>query len=242
VERKIYREIIMININDRFSRIFLLGILFAILCFIGFAQDIVTVDDYFDKISKTYGKISDYKAEITITQDKTVMKGILFYKSPNLIRIEFSDPRGQVINVDGEKLLVYLPDQSVILQQELPKRSKASLDMLANSQGLNYLRNNYKAAFVVGPDPVPLDEGSSEKVIKVKFQWRASAEGYREIEAAFRSDGLIRRMTGTTVTNTIVQFDFVNMKINQGILEEKFRYTPPPTAYSHDNFLFEGSD
>jgi len=232
----------MSYIYNKISRIFFLSILFAFATIIGFAQDIVTVDDYFDKISQAYGKISDYKAEITITQDKTVMKGVIFYKNPNFIRIEFSDPRGQIINVDGEKLIIYLPDQSVILQQELPKRSKASLDMLANSQGLNYLRNNYKSAFVVGPDAVPLDEGSAEKVIKVKFQWRASAEGYREIEASFRTDGLIRRMIGTTVANTVVQFDFVNMKINQGILEEKFRYNPPPTAYSHDNFLFEGSD
>ena len=110
--------------------------------------------------------------------------------------------------------------------------------MLANTQGLNYLRNNYKAAFVIGPDAVALDESSSERVVKVKFQWRASAEGYREIEVAFRADGLIRRMTGVTATNNVIQFDFTEVKTNQGILEERFKYNPPPSAYTHENFLF----
>ncbi len=206
------------------------------------AQDIMTVDEYFDNVSKIYGKVTDYKAQIVITQDKTVMKGVIYYKSPNLLRIDFSDPAGQVIAVDGEKLTVYLPEQSVVLKQELPKRSKASLDMLANAQGLNYLRNNYKAAFVIGPDPVPLDENSGEKVVKVKFLWRASAEGYREIEVSFRPDGLIRRMIGTTATNIVIQFDFTDIKINQGILEERFKYNAPPSAYVHEDFLFEGSD
>jgi outer membrane lipoprotein-sorting protein len=206
------------------------------------AQDIMTVDEYFDSVSKIYGKVTDYKAQIVITQDKTVMKGVIYYKSPNLLRIDFTDPAGQVINVDGVNLTIYLPEHSVVLQQELPKRSTASLDMLANTQGLTYLRNNYKAAFVIGPDPIQLDDASSEKVVKVKFQWRASAEGYREIEVAFRSDGLIRRMTGTTATNIIIQFDFTDIKTNQGILTEKYKYTPPPSAYTHQNFLFEGSD
>jgi outer membrane lipoprotein-sorting protein len=232
------------KIMDKKPFVIILAALFmSLLPILCFSQSVTTtVDDYFENVSKTYGKVSDYKAQIVITQDKSVMKGTIYYKSPNLLRIDFSDPQGQVIDVDGEKLTIYLPEHSVILEQELPKRSKASLEMLANSQGLSYLRNNYKAAFVLGPDPVALDETSSERVVKVKFQWRASAEGYREIEVAFRQDGLIRRMIGTTATNLVIQFDFTEIKINQGILAERFKYTPPPSAYTHENFLFEGSD
>lgn len=222
-------------------RIFL-AIVSVSMCVSAFAQDITTVDEYFDGISKKYGNITDYKANIVITQDKSVMKGTIFYRNPNLVRIEFSDPAGQVINVDGSKLIVYLPEHSVILEQDLPKRSKASLDMLANAQGLTYLRNNYKAAFVTGPEPVYLEDGSAEKVVKVKFLWRASAEGYREIVVSFTQDGLIRRMKGVTATNVEIQFDFTSVRINQGIVEEKFKYTPPPSAYTHENFLFEGSN
>ena len=58
-----------------------------------FAQEMTTVDEYFDNVSKIYGKVSDYKAQIVITQDKSVMKGTIYYKSPNLLRIDFSDPR-----------------------------------------------------------------------------------------------------------------------------------------------------
>jgi outer membrane lipoprotein-sorting protein len=230
------------NMDKKPFSIALLAAVIALFSPACLAQDIMTVDEYFDGVSKIYGKVIDYKAQIVITQDKTVMKGTIYYKSPNFLRIDFTEPQGQVIDVDGEKLIIYLPEHSVILEQKLPKRSKASLEMLANTQGLNYLRNNYKAAFVTSPDPVPLDETSGEKVVKVTFQWRASAEGYREIEVAFGTDGLIRRMTGTTATNAVIQFDFMEIKINQGILEERFKYTPPPSAYTQDNFLFEGSD
>jgi len=254
--------------------------LFSIQGFPCIGQEITTADEYFEKVSQIYGDITDYEATIIIMQGETIMQGVIYYKNPNLIKINFTEPAEQYLLVNSETLTIYIPEHSVILKQELPRRSEASLAAIANSQGLIYLRDNYKVAYVVGPEPVPLNEeevsdilsedilsedilskdnlseeklsgdqvskdessddsSSSEKVVKLKFQWRASAEGFKDIEIAFNTEnGLIRRVIGITATNVNVQFDFLDVKINQGLPEELFVIEDPPSAYEYNNFLF----
>ena len=205
-------------------------------------QEIITAYEYFEKVSGIYGNVTDYEATLKITQADTIMKGTIFYKNPNLVRIDFTEPKDQYLLVNGEALSIYIPRHSVLLKQYLPRRSSASLEAMASSQGLIYLRNNYKIAYVIGPEPVPLDEGSKELVVKLKFQWRASAEGYKDIEISFSEQGLIRRVVGITATGTHVQFDFTDIKINQGLPEEYFEIDDPPSAYEYKNFLFGDED
>ncbi|MBN2535013.1 MAG: outer membrane lipoprotein carrier protein LolA [Spirochaetales bacterium] len=206
------------------------------------AQEIITSNEYFEKVSGLYGKVTDYEAALKITQVDSIMKGNIFYKNPNLVRIDFTEPKDQYLLVNGEALSIHIPKHSVLLKQYLPRRSSASLEAMASSQGLIYLRNNYKIAYVVGPEPIPLEEGSKEMVVKLKFQWRASAEGYKDIEISFSEEGLIRRVIGITATGLHVQFDFTNIKINQGLPEEYFNIDDPPSAYEYKNFLFGDED
>lgn len=206
------------------------------------AQEIVTAYEYFEKVSGIYGQVTDYEATIKIIQSDTVMRGTIFYKNPNLVRIDFTEPKDQYLLVNGEALSIYIPRHSVLLKQYLPRRSSASLEAMVSSQGLIYLRDNYKIAYVIGPEPVPLDEGSKDLVVKLKFQWRASAEGYKDIEISFGEEGLIRRVVGITATGIHVQFDFTDIKTNQGLPEEYFDIDDPPSAYEYNNFLFGDED
>lgn len=217
-------------------------LLICFICFSGTlaAQEIVTASEYFSKVSKKYGKITDYEAEIVITQEEEEMTGVIYYKNPHLIRINFENPKDQVLTVNGESLIIYIPKYQVILEQDLPKRTDASIASMANSQGLNFLRDYYRVSFSVGPEPIPLDEDSDEMVVKLKFIWRDTAEGFKEIIISFTSDGLIRRIKGKkAITNDYVQFDFKGVKINTGIPDERFDYDPPPYANAFKNFLFE---
>jgi hypothetical protein len=43
---------------------------------------------------------------------------------------------------------------------------------------------------------------------------------------------------GITATSLHIQFDFIDIKINQGIPEEYFVIDDPPSAYEYKNFLF----
>lgn len=207
----------------------------------GGAQEIVTAANFFNQVSDRYGAVADYEAKIAITMEKSAMTGVLRYKSPHRVRIDFTDPQDQVINTDGKTLTVYLPRYSVSFTQELRKHSGVSVAAMASKQGLNLLKNNYSIAYSVGPAPVPLDDaqGKDEQVTKLKLTWRSSGEAFRQLEISVGANGFIRRISGITVNYATVQFDFTGIRTNIGVPDNRFEYDDPPTSNRISNFLFD---
>ncbi len=222
----------------------LLTYFFSITLFFSFsvagiaAQEIMTAEQYFDAVSENYGTIEDYEAEITITRGEKTFTGTIFYKTPNLLRIDFSNPEDQVLVVNNEKLMLHLPQHHVVMQQELERHSEAGLASMASSKGLEMLKRSYSVAFLEGPQLVPLDEGSNEMVRKLKLAWRTPGEGFRQIIMSVNKDMMIRRMEGLTAEYQRFRFDFTNISVNQGIPAARFEFDSPPSAYRIDNFLF----
>jgi len=205
------------------------------------AQDILTAETFFDEVSARYGKIQDYTASVSIKQGDTVMKGKLYYKTPNLLRIDFTDPAEQVLVTDGTELTIYVPRYEVVLLQKLKRRSQAALATLASEQGLNLLKKNYAVAYLTGPGYVPLEDGSSEVVRKLKLTSRSTAEGFRQVNLAVGRNGLIRRITGLTLNYHEFVLDLTNITTNQNIPETRFKYDSPPYANVYQDFLFDST-
>ena len=203
------------------------------------AQEILTAENFFDRMSENYGDVKDYIAGVSITLEKDVMEGTLYYKSPNLLRIDFSAPAEQVMVTDGTRLVVYVPQYRVVMSQALKRRSSASIAAMASRQGLLLMKRNYAISYMEGPNQVPLDENSEERVTKLKLTWRTSAEGFRELVLSINSQGLIRRINAVTVGYQTIQFDFRDIRVNQNIPDARFKYDPPASANVLENFLFE---
>jgi outer membrane lipoprotein-sorting protein len=199
----------------------------------------MTASRFFDAVSKNYGTVKDYQARIRILHDETVMEGMIYYKTPNLLRINFTQPEGQVLVVDGIQLMMYLPLHHVLMRQEITRHSQASLATMVNEQGLKLLEQNYSVAFLDGPDPVPLEEGSDEMVRKLNLAWRTPGQGFRQIKMSVNKDMLIRRMVGISDNYETFQFDFFNIQLNQDLPNARFIFEEPPEAYMIENFLFE---
>ena len=219
---------------------------YIIICLIIFpvlfsaAQErIVTANEYLNFVSAQYGSIEDYEANVTITKGKEKMTGIIYYKTPSLLRINFSNPREQVLVVDKEKLVIYIPKYRVIMQQKLKKKGGVSGAGMASREGLRILKRNYIVSYLESPDFVPLDEGSTEMVKKLKFVWRTADEGFRQLIMSVGEDNLIRRMVCVTADYTEMQFDFTDIKTNEGIPDTRFEYDSPASANVFENFLFE---
>jgi outer membrane lipoprotein-sorting protein len=170
----------------------------------------------------------------------------LSFLSPNFLRIDFSKPDGQVIVFNGEQFTVYLPEYRAVLIQEISSsgRSPAAAGAsLASAQGLSLLRRNYVSAFVTGPEPAPLDEGSREAVVKLRLTRRSVAEGFREIVLSIDPETmLIRRIEGRTIADALVRFDFSNIRTNLGIPEGRFIYDSPASANVYNNFMFRETE
>ncbi|MDR0562810.1 MAG: outer-membrane lipoprotein carrier protein LolA [Spirochaetaceae bacterium] len=217
-------------------------VFFLVLCRLN-AQEIVTAERYLASVSERYGGIRDYEARITIRSGNSVMHGTVSHLVPSFLRIDFTSPANQVIVFNGEQLTIYLPEYQATLNQTVSSNGRASGASMATAQGLTLLRRNYVPVFVTGPTPEPLESGSAERVVKLRLTRRSLSEGFREIIVSVNPDSrLIRRIEGRTIDNRFVQFDFSNVKINQGIPEQRFIYDSPASANMYNNFLFRDTD
>jgi outer membrane lipoprotein-sorting protein len=221
--------------------LFFLGINFFI-----FSQEIVTADRYLERVSDRYGTIRDYEAQVNIRSGSSDMIGNLSFLDPFFLRIDFTKPAEQVLVFNGQLLTVYLPDLRAVLNQPVaPARrtSAAGGASMASAQGLQLLRRGYVPAFVSGPEPVPLDERDRETVVKLRLTRRLASEGFREIILSINPETLlIRRIEGRTIADVLVRFDFLNVKTNLGIPEQRFVYDSPASANLYNNFLFRDTD
>ncbi len=202
----------------------------------------MTATAYFDTVSENYAVVEDYQADIEIRREDSLMKGVLFYKSPDMIRINFSEPEEQVLSLDGELLSIYIPQYRVIMEQKIEKDAQVSGGAsLASKEGLKLLKRNYTVAYLKSPEPVNLDEDdtSSEKVVKLKLIWRSTDESFRQIDLSIGENGLIRRMIGYDEEYNEMQFDFMNITVNQNIPDARFKFDGPASANVYENFLFE---
>jgi len=219
---------------------------FFSVSFFVLSQEIVTADKYLERVSERYGNIKDYEAQVNIRSGSTDMIGNLSFLDPFFLRIDFTKPAEQVLVFNGQLLTVYLPDLRAVLNQPVaPARrtTGATGASMASAQGLQLLRRGYIPTFVSGPEPVPLDEREREAVVKLRLTRRLASEGYREIILSVNPDTLlIRRIEGRTIADVLVRFDFLNVKTNVGIPEQRFVYDSPASANLYNNFLFRETD
>ncbi|HPE36528.1 MAG TPA: outer membrane lipoprotein carrier protein LolA [Spirochaetales bacterium] len=216
------------------------ALLAALLASAAYAQDILTADQFFRSVSETYAGIKDYEAAITVRTSKQSMSGTVSYLAPSLMRVDFTQPAGQVIVYNGETMVVYVPELRVVLNQQT---SATSGSAAATGNGLRMLGSNYKISFLVGPEPVPLSETESESVIKLLLTRNSVAEGFRTITLSINPKTLlIRRLEGVTMTGETLSYDFSNIRLNQGIPAARFLYDTPPSANVYNNFLFSSDN
>jgi outer membrane lipoprotein-sorting protein len=80
-------------------------------------------------------------------------------------------------------------------------------------------------------------------VVKLRLARRSVSEGFREIILNVNpTTRLIRRIEGRTIADVLVRFDFSNIKVNQGIPEQRFIYDSPASANNYNNFLFRDAN
>ncbi len=205
------------------------------------AQDILTAEQFFAQVSERYAQVNDYEGRIAITAGKDQMAGVIAFRAPSFLRIDFVQPPDQVIAFDGKLLTVYVPSLRAILQQTAAdKAGGAGGAGLASREGLKMMKRNYTIAYESSPTPVALPGGAAdETVVRLLLSRKSVAEGFRTIKISVSPDTkLIRRIEGVTVAGDTFSFDFTGIKLNQGIPEARFAYDSPASANVYNNFLF----
>lgn len=200
-----------------------------------FAQGIVTARAFFDSVSAVYATVRDYEANVEIKANRTNMSGRIFFKRPNLLRIDFTNPSEQVICFNGDLLTIYLPGSSAILNQSVQNTGAN----MASPQGLSLMSKYYSVAYETGATPVPLSDTDSTPVVKLRLGRKNTSEAFRYIKMAVDPKSkLIRRIEGITPQGESFVFTFRGYELNKGISDNKFVYDAPSSANNYNNFLF----
>lgn len=211
-------------------RISIISAIFFFGCIAGASAQVTTAAAYFKSISEYYASLKDYEVDFDLKINKKENSGTISFMSPNFVRMDFVSPANQVICYNGEKIIMYLPENSAILEQESQYQS-------AGPMGLSLMSRYYTVAYEVGQAPVPLDENSSEMVIKF-ICYRKGGEAFRYIKVAVNAETkLVRRIEAVSNGGETFIFTFRNYRLNQGISEQRFAYTPPASANNLNNFL-----
>ena len=214
----------------------LILVLLPLACAV-FSEELVSAEKIFSNLSASFGAIKDYEATVKILQGKTESRGKLSYKSPLFLRIDFDEPKGQVFVINAEKMTIFVPQYEVVLEQKYKKKNSAAIASMASSQGLAMLEKNYAVGFLTGPDPVPLEEGSKEQVVKLALTPHATT-GYRQLVLSVK-DSLVRRVEGIQDNGERITLDLLNVRVNQGVPDSRFQYDTPAYANVIPDFLFD---
>jgi outer membrane lipoprotein carrier protein len=211
------------------------------------SQDFVTAGQYFNAVADRYAQVDDYEGKISIASGKDgkdLMKGDIIFKSPSLLRVDFTSPPDQVIAFDGQTLTVYIPGYNAILSQSAADKPGAGSATLSTREGLKMLRRNYSVAFESSPAPMPLDGGApGEQAVRLVLARTSAAEGFKTIKIYVSPDTkLIRRIEGWSISGDKLSFDFTGVKTNVGIPAARFVYDSPASANVYNNFLFNSDN
>jgi outer membrane lipoprotein-sorting protein len=110
---------------------------------------------------------------------------------------------------------------------------------VATAEGLNLMRRNYDIAYLEGPEPVPLEEGSDVFVTQLRLDRKQVTEGFRQLVLSVDGDGFIRRIDGTKVDWEEVVMELSDIRINQRVSDQVFEEDPDPSASVDENFLYD---
>lgn len=204
---------------------------------LAFSQ-IVTASSYFNDVSDFYAGLYTYSCNISVDADGKKMAGYALHGRPQILRINFSSPRGQVVMFDGSLLQIYLPEQRTVLQQSVSLATSDNDDI--SPRGLTLFRRYYTIAFETSADPVPLDEGSGTMVVNLLLTRRAPSEAFETIRISVDSESkLIRRVIATTPLGKVYRFDLTNYHLNVRLTDNDLMYDPPASVNAYNNFLFQ---
>ena len=218
----------------------IIGILLVFAAGAAGSQEILSAEKFLDAVSKQFGAITDMEADISFTQGTgNAWRGTLSYRTPLYLRIDFTNPKGQYIAIDAEQLVIYVPSLNVVMVQALKRRSSGQLSEMVTAKGLGMLSRNFSVAWATGPDPVPLDDGSPEMVYKLKLTPRVASTGFRSMVLSVTRDRVFRRLEGVRADGERQALDYLGVRINQNLPDQRFRIDTPPDANIIPDFLFD---
>lgn len=199
-----------------------------------------TPETIMQKASSAYSEMKTLRAEFQqsitnpLTGTNAVSRGVMFRRAPDLLSVNFLDPKGDRVVADGKSLWVYLPSSAPGQVMRLPANGKSTLALVEpgalflNSSAKRYTITSAGSATVAGRrtnvvELVPKQDNNMFSHAKVWVD--AQDNSIRQFEVV-DLNGLTRVVTIT------------KLQPNVSISSSEFKFTPPKNARVLDSSSF----
>ncbi len=186
-------------------------------------KGILNQSELIDKVQKFYAQAQDFQADFKqsytykIYGRKKLSTGKVFFKKPARMRWDYEVPTPRVFIADGKTLWVYEPEEAQVFKRDL---SSAQLPVaLRFMQGEAKLDDEFDVETLKD-----LGQGVAELSLKPK---RAQSD-FKALRLKVKSEnGEVLASTLVDATGNLNEIKFVAVKVNQGLPNSGFSFTPP---------------
>lgn len=224
-------------------------------------EELLSAKTLLEKLSESFKtNVRDLKADIKLTQGNTISTGTLYFKNPQKVKIDFTDPPNQVICSNGYELWVYIPYLNIVLHQNILERERAKTDedkdeksdtatnetteepemitnpILLNPVGLDKFLTEYSIEYFETKEKINYKDNT--KVYQFKLiRWRSTKHGFNAIYLTIQDNGIIRKVKGITASYKQIVLELDKIELNTNISDLKFNYEPPAHTSTVDDFI-----
>jgi outer membrane lipoprotein carrier protein len=183
------------------------------------------------RAASAYEDVRSMRAGFTMAVDNPLLRtttnsrGTLYQKSPDRIKLEFSDPDGDVIVGDGTHFWVYYPsvDRNQVIRTPAGEAgASGSVDLRAQFVGNPVTRFDFA---LEGTEAVA---GRPAHILTLVPKQEM---GYRQMKVWIdQQDGLARKFDIVEHSGLTRHLQLSSLEINPALGDAVFRFTPPPGA------------
>lgn len=185
-----------------------------------------SADDLARKLQETYEKSATFQADFTQTtalpqsSRQRLGEGSMVIAKPGLMRWDYRQPDQQVFVCDGQTMAMYFAQAAQMMV--MPARE--------------YLKSDVTYAFFLGTGDIlrdfaarlpPADYCCGERPSLQLFP-RVEHGQVEHLEVWLDERSLIRRLKIIDHFGSITELNFSNIRLNQKVDPERFKFTPPP--------------
>ena len=191
-----------------------------------------TPETVIDRAAKSYAAMESLRAEFTqkltnpLTGTTSTARGVMLRKNPNLLSVNFRDPKGDRVVADGKWLWVYLPSSAPNQVIRVPANATNSLAMI--DPGGLFLSSPSSRYEVTSSGNATID-GRKTNVVSLVPK-KANGAFSRAKVWVDASDNSVRQFEITDLNGLTRLVTINKIQPNATIQASEFKFTPPKNA------------
>lgn len=177
------------------------------------------IDRYYESVSSLTAAFSQ-TVEVPVLEKSERYAGKMYFRKPDLMRLEYTSPKGQLMVADGQYYWFFQP------QNDIPQAMRARMDRVSSDVPRYVLGGNLAARFDV--TLVGLESRGGANCYVLDLAPRKASPYYRNLRAwVDESTFATRAVRYEDESGNFNTFDLTGLKENAAIDAGKFRFSPP---------------